>query len=322
VSRCLGLAPAVAPSGSIHIEHPGRAEAEYRLRGIHQLIEDFEAATSWAAGDSKLARELRLQQRLLDSERQHPSTEGAQAGRPRAESFPAVTSSSIGDVTARACEGYLNAGLQTSSVMVAFRTSSALEDPLRVRTLQSQSVGLTSLAVTGYGKRLITAVGPMATIWDVPTGQILRSWKADKSPLQDVAIALDGKRDLSAGLGKKLTYQDIESGEKVWSRQPNLYDIEFIALTANGSMAVTCSLGPADDMLGYALRARKSAAEGPQERSCGGSEKLRWPVRDLRRYRCKSGFLGSRNEIVHLQIPHQLQERQHPARHNRLWIGR
>ncbi len=221
---------------------PLRVEAEYRVRGIAQLIEDFQVATDWASGDSKLARELGLQQRMLDRERQHlqsPAPEQAEAA-PNLFQQLHHRASAMG--LQKLAEDYLSAGLGSGSVMLSLRASSALEDPLRVRTFQSTSIALTSLAVTSDGSRLITAADKKATVWDVSSGQILRSLKGDKQFLEDVAISPDGRRALTGGWGKKLIYWDIETGEKLWSKRAHSAEIEFIGLTADGSMATTGSL--------------------------------------------------------------------------------
>ena len=220
-------------------DDPFRLQAEYRARGINQLIEDFEVATDWAASEPKLARGLRLQQRILNRERQ-------QLQRPVGEQAPNFFQQLHHRASAmglhKLARAFLNAGLRSGSVMLSFRASSALEDPLRVRTFQSGSVALSGLAVTPDGKRLITTAGKHATIWDVPTGQVVRSVKRDKLFLQDVAITSDGKHALTAGWSKKLTFWNIETGETLWSKRRHTAEIEFVEVTADGHMAVTGSL--------------------------------------------------------------------------------
>jgi WD40 repeat protein len=237
-----GLLRAAAASLQAAYADPLRLEAEYRARGINQLIEDFETATAWAAGDSKLAHKLRLQQRILDRERQQLQSPAPEQADVAANFFQQLHYRASAMGLQKLAAGFLNAGLQSGSVMLSFQASSALEDPLRVRTFQSHSVGLTSLAVTSDGSRLITASGEKATVWDVHTGQILRSVKGGKVHLQDVAIAPDGRRALAAGWGKRLISWDIETGQKLWSKRGHSDDIEFVELTADGNMAVTGSL--------------------------------------------------------------------------------
>ena len=239
--RSVFLRAAAARVKAAYVD-PFRLQTEYRARGIHQLIEDFEVATDWAASDSKLARELRLQQRLLDRERpqlQLPAGEQAEA----APNFFQQLHHRASAMGLRKLAGvFLDAGLRSGSVMLSFRGSTGLEDPSQVRIFQSDSVALSGLVVTPDGKRLVTIAGDNITVWHVPTGQVVRSLEAAKDHLQDVAITSNGKHALTAGWNKKLTYWDIETGERVWSKEGHSDDIEFVEMTADGQMAITGSL--------------------------------------------------------------------------------
>jgi hypothetical protein len=85
-----------------------------------------------------------------------------------------------------------------------------------LRTLEGHSGFVTGVAVTGDGKRAVSASDDHTLkVWDLEGGRELRTLKGHADTVWSVAVTADGKRAVSASWDKTLKVWDLESGREL-----------------------------------------------------------------------------------------------------------
>ena len=83
-----------------------------------------------------------------------------------------------------------------------------------VRTLQGHTYPVFGVALSGDGRRAVSASGDNTLkVWDVETGRELRTFQGHKDRVNGVALSGDGRRAVSASFDQTLKVWDVETGE-------------------------------------------------------------------------------------------------------------
>jgi WD40 repeat protein len=127
------------------------------------------------------------------------------------------------------------------------------------QTLEGHTETVTAVAVTGDGKRAISASGAheAATsrffnqqrdsaafdttikLWDLATGRVVRTLEAHTEEVNAVAIVTDGKHAISASFDKTLKVWDLATGRVTQTLDG--HTVTAVAVTADGKRAVSAS---------------------------------------------------------------------------------
>jgi WD40 repeat protein len=80
------------------------------------------------------------------------------------------------------------------------------------RTLRGHSAPVGAVAVTGDGKRAVSASGDSLKVWDLKSGHPLRTLEGHTHAVLGVAVTGDGRLAVSASADNTLKVWDVESG--------------------------------------------------------------------------------------------------------------
>jgi WD40 repeat protein len=98
------------------------------------------------------------------------------------------------------------------------------------------------LACSPDGKYLATAgADQLIRIWDVATGQVVRSCKGHRGRVTSVAFSGDGRRLISGGDDKTVRLWDVRSGRELRSFAGHTGKVTSVALSADGRRALSGS---------------------------------------------------------------------------------
>ena len=154
-------------------------------------------------------------------------------------------------------------------------------------TLTGHSADVVSVAVTRDGRRAVSAsVDQTLKVWDLESGERLRTLEGHRGRVWSVALTEDGRRAVSASDDKTLKVWDLESGQALRTLEGNSGGVGSVALTRDGRRAVSGShdgtLKVWDLESGEALRTLEGhsdavgsvALTGDGRRAVSGSKRL------------------------------------------------
>jgi WD40 repeat protein len=115
-----------------------------------------------------------------------------------------------------------------------------------VRALRSTLVGhseyVSSVAVTSDSRLVVSGSGDRnIRVWDLETGQCLRTLKTHTRPVTAVVVTSDGSRIVSGDLGGALVVWDLNTGMQVGRMLDHTDSIEAIAITGDSREVVSAS---------------------------------------------------------------------------------
>jgi WD40 repeat protein len=118
-----------------------------------------------------------------------------------------------------------------------------------IRTLEDEGYNLPikAMAVTPDGRRAVSgyasSYAPYDTIrvWDLKTGEQLRSVEGYGETVNAIAVTPDGRRAISSSRGNTLKVWDIERGEEIRTLRGHRGTISGVAVTDDGARAVSAS---------------------------------------------------------------------------------
>jgi WD40 repeat protein len=127
-----------------------------------------------------------------------------------------------------------------------------LESGQRISTLKGHTDSVSAVAVTPDGRRALSASGkempwlssyPDTTprIWDLETGNSLRTLQGHTNYVRAVVITPDGRRAVSASGDMTLRVWDLESGHSLWTLQGQNAEVGAVAIALDGRRAVSAS---------------------------------------------------------------------------------
>ena len=111
-----------------------------------------------------------------------------------------------------------------------------------LRTLEGHSDDVHCVAVTGDGKRAVSAsYDNTLRVWDLDTGRALRTLEGHSFCVEGVAVTADGKRAVSASSDKTLKVWDLETGRALRTLEGHSASVYGVAVTSDGKRAVSAS---------------------------------------------------------------------------------
>ena len=118
-----------------------------------------------------------------------------------------------------------------------------LESGEELRTLQGHSDVVDAVALTGDGRRAVSASGDKTLkVWDLQSGEVLRTLHGHSDWVMSVALTGDGRRAVSASDDRTLKVWDLESGETLRTLKGDSGGVLSVAVTADGRRAVSGSM--------------------------------------------------------------------------------
>jgi WD40 repeat protein len=118
--------------------------------------------------------------------------------------------------------------------------------PLR-QILFGHSGAVTAVALSSNGNRALSGSNDNTLrLWDLATGETLRTLKGHTDPVNAVALTADGSRALSGSWDNTLRLWDLATGETLRTLEGHTHWVEAVAVLADGSRALS---GSADGTL-------------------------------------------------------------------------
>ena len=99
-----------------------------------------------------------------------------------------------------------------------------------------EHTGVRQVAVSRDGKRVTTSTRDIVNVWDVATGETLRTFST--SAINKVAISDDGHYVAFGYADGTIGVWDVNIGNQVWTREIASW---IMAIAASGDLVVTCS---------------------------------------------------------------------------------
>jgi WD40 repeat protein len=101
---------------------------------------------------------------------------------------------------------------------------------------------VSAVAVTPDGRRAISASEDQTLqLWDLETGQTLRTLQGHTSAVGAVAVTPDGRRAISASEDQTLRLWDLETGQTLRTLQGHTSAVDAVAVTPDGHRAISAS---------------------------------------------------------------------------------
>ncbi len=110
------------------------------------------------------------------------------------------------------------------------------------RTLKGHADRVLAVAVTGDGKRVVSAsADDTLKVWDLEKGLVLQTLKRHSSSVCGVVVTADGKRAVSASWDDTLKVWDLEKGCALHTLRGHSEAVVGLAATSDGKLAVSAS---------------------------------------------------------------------------------
>jgi len=128
-----------------------------------------------------------------------------------------------------------------------------------VRTLAGHSSAVTGVAVSGDGRRAVSAsVDRTLKVWDLETGLEVRTLFGHSDPVGGVAVSADGGRAVSASWDQTLKVWDLETG----------LEVRTLASHSGPGTACPCFAFCSPDAIAVARKPRPSATCSASRDGC------------------------------------------------------
>jgi WD40 repeat protein len=99
-----------------------------------------------------------------------------------------------------------------------------------------------AVAVTADGKQAISASKDKnLKLWDLATGEQLRTLNGHSDLVNAVAVTADGKQAISASDDKTLKVWDLTTGEQLRTLNAHTSSVKAVVVTADGKQAISAS---------------------------------------------------------------------------------
>ena len=101
---------------------------------------------------------------------------------------------------------------------------------------------VTSVAITPDGKYIVSGSWESTIkLWDIKSGEEIRTFKGHSNSVFSVAITPDGKYIVSGGEDGTIKLWDIKSGEEIRVFEGHSYDVTSVVTTPDGKYIVSGS---------------------------------------------------------------------------------
>jgi WD40 repeat protein len=124
----------------------------------------------------------------------------------------------------------------------SFRTALCPPGTALIRTLAGHSRAVTAVAVSGDGRRAVSASDDRTLkAWDLETGRELRALEGHSVAANAVAITPDGRLVVSGSSDHTVKVWDFESGRELWTLEGHSASVAAVAASGDGRRAVSAS---------------------------------------------------------------------------------
>jgi WD40 repeat protein len=108
--------------------------------------------------------------------------------------------------------------------------------------LHGHSSAVKGVALSADGRLAVSASNDMTLkLWDLETGQELRTLQGHSGRVNGVALSKDGRLAVSASDDDTLKVWDLETGQELRTLQGHSNWVKGVALSADGRLAVSAS---------------------------------------------------------------------------------
>jgi WD40 repeat protein len=108
--------------------------------------------------------------------------------------------------------------------------------------LEGHTDWVTAVAVTPDGRRAVSVSDDQTLrVWDLESGQAVRTLEGHASLVMGVAVTPDGGRAVSASHDRTLRVWDLESGQSLCTLEGHTDRVWAVAVTPDGRRAVSAS---------------------------------------------------------------------------------
>ena len=108
-------------------------------------------------------------------------------------------------------------------------------------TLTGHSNAINGVAVTADGRRAVSASDKTLKVWDLESGEELRTLESHSGAVYSVTLTGDGRRVVSGSSDNTLKVWDLESDDEPWTLEGHSGLVRSVALTGDGRRAVSGS---------------------------------------------------------------------------------
>jgi WD40 repeat protein len=126
-----------------------------------------------------------------------------------------------------------------------------LETGQLLKTLEGGNPSVTAIALLPDGRRALSGPGDIESVsvigdyplklWDLETGQLLKTLEGHSQEITAVALLPDGRRALSASNDRTLKLWDLEAGQALKSLEGHSSSVLDVALLPDGRRALSAS---------------------------------------------------------------------------------
>ena len=124
-----------------------------------------------------------------------------------------------------------------------------------------------SVAVSPDGKQIASVVLDKALLWDVATGQIIRTFVGHSGLIYDLAFSPDGQYLLTGGGNRIAILWDVATGQPIRAFSGHTFNVLSVAFSPDGKLIVTGQRRRFSSHLGREHRRRYPCALRPDKHS-------------------------------------------------------
>jgi WD40 repeat protein len=115
--------------------------------------------------------------------------------------------------------------------------------PIPERVPHRSELCFRRVAITPDGRRVVSASRDRTLrVWDLESGQRVRTLEGHTGYVMAVAITPDGRRAVSASSDQTLRLWDLESGQSLHPLEGHTGEVSGVAITPDGRRAVSASV--------------------------------------------------------------------------------
>jgi len=216
---------------SSRLADPACLARQVESRGIEAVIADLATTLSWDAN----RREARLLHRMLDRERGRIRGGGALFQQLHRRAF----NMGLHELAA----AFADAARREGRPFLRSIAVSAQQDTAWLLSLQGHTGAVASVCLLPDGRRGLSGAADRTLIlWDLDSGQALRSFKGHASRVRSVSVSADSRRALSGSSDNTLILWDLQTGQPLRTLRGHSGSVESVCLSADGRRALSGSL--------------------------------------------------------------------------------